>query len=261
VFKEVFGMKCPKCGYNSFEFLNACKKCGAEFVSFKKNHRISPVILTPGTAPVEPIPSAAAVPPIIPDSVAESAGDDFSWETSAEPALGGREETPYGGFDLGFQDSADAGTQDKAFTGFTFSDELADLHPVQTPSPEGDELDAFTFEEAPGEKTETSPPEMKFEVPDSGQEGYENLLELDSFEETNTAGDSGSAQKKDFEADDFSFTPEPVLEDFFQAEEETVAEPLTEKKAQPNLADFDKEFEQIFALGDAVDTGEENTKR
>jgi hypothetical protein len=264
-------MKCPKCGYNSFEFLNACKKCGAEFVSFKKNHRISPVILTPGTAeeirtaPVEPISSAAAVPaavpPVIPDSVAESAADDFSWETSAEPAVAGREESPYSGFDLGFQDSADAGTQDKAFTGFSFSDEPADLHPDQTPFPEGDGLDAFTFEEAPGEKAETSPLDMKFEVPDSGPEGYENLLELDSFEETDTAGDTGSAQKKDFEADDFSFTPEPVLEDFFQAEEETVAEPPTEKKAPPNLADFDKEFEQIFSLGDAGDSGEENTKR
>ena len=125
-------MKCPKCGYNSFEFLNACKKCGAEFVSFKKNHRISPIILTPGpaevirTAPVEPIPSAAAVPPVIPDSIAESAGDDFSWETSAEPAVAGREESPYSGFDLGFQDSV-TGTQDKAFTGFSFSDEPADL--------------------------------------------------------------------------------------------------------------------------------------
>jgi hypothetical protein len=102
---------------------------------------------------------------------------------------------------------------------------------------------------------------MKFEVPDSGPEGYENLLELDSFEDTDTVGDIGSAHKKDFEADDFSFTPEPALEDFLQAEEETVAEPLTEKKAPPNLADFDKEFEQIFALGDTSDTGGENTKR
>ena len=102
---------------------------------------------------------------------------------------------------------------------------------------------------------------MKFEEPDSGPEGYENLLELDSFEETDAVGDTGSQQNRDFEVDDFSFTPEPVLEDFFQAEEETVAEPVTEKKTPPNLADFDKEFEQIFALGDAVDTGEENTKR
>lgn len=260
-------MKCPKCGYNSFEFLNACKKCGAEFVSFKKNHRISPVILTQGTAPelrtalVEPIPSAAAAAPVIQDSVAESAGDDFSWETAAEPAVAVREESPYSGFDLGFQDTVDAGTQDKTFTGFSFSDEPADLRPVQAPFPETDELDAFTFEEAPEEKTETSPPEMRFEVPDSGPEGYENLLELDSFEDTDTVGDIGSAQRKDFEADDFSFTPEPALADFLQAEEVTVAEPLTEKKAPPSLADFDKEFEQIFALGDTSDTGEENTKR
>jgi hypothetical protein len=260
-------MKCPKCGYNSFEFLNACKKCGAEFVSFKKNHRISPVILTPGaapeikTAPVESIPSAAVVPPVIPDSIVERAADDFSWETSAEPAVASREENPYSGFDLGFQDSVDAGTQDKAFTGFSFSDEPVEQHPVQTPSPEGDGLDDFSFEEAPEEKTETSPLEMKFEVLNSGPEGYENLLELDSFEETNAVEDTGALQKRDFELDDFSFTPGPELEDIFQAEGKTVAEPPTEKKAQPNLADFDKEFEQIFSFGDSSDTGGENTKQ
>jgi hypothetical protein len=261
-------MKCPKCGYNSFEFLNACKKCGAEFVSFKKSHRISPVILTPGgaqemrTAPVETIPSAMAVAPVVPDFAPESAGDDFSWETSSEPAVADREESPFSGFDLGFQDTAEGGTKEKAFTGFSFSDEPADQHPVQTPTPESDGLDEFTFEEALGEETEISPLDMKFEEADSGPEGYENLLELNSFEETDTAGDTGSAQKKDFEADDFSFIPEPALEDFFQAEEEgeTVATPLTEKKPQPNLADFDKEFEQIFSLGESGDTGGEDTK-
>jgi hypothetical protein len=259
-------MKCPKCGYNSFEFLDACKKCGAEFVSFKKNHRINPVILTSGAvqetmlSPVEPVISAAAAPPVVADFAEERAGDDFSWETSAEPAAAGREESPYSGFDLGFQETADSGTQDQAFTGFSFSDEPADQHPAQTFSREVDGLDEFSFEEAPGENDETSPSAMKFEVPDSGPEGYENLLELDSFEETDDVKDGGSEQKRDFEVGDFSFAPEPALEDIFQAEEEPVATPLTEKKAQPSLTDFDKEFEQIFSFGESGDTEKEDTK-
>jgi len=54
-------MKCPKCGFNSFEFLESCKKCGAGFGSFKQTHGISPVILRSGSAL-----AAAAVPGFTP---------------------------------------------------------------------------------------------------------------------------------------------------------------------------------------------------
>ena len=54
-------MKCPKCGYNSFEFLNACKKCGTELSSFKKSHRINSV-LRPAAAVSAEIPQQS--PPV-----------------------------------------------------------------------------------------------------------------------------------------------------------------------------------------------------
>jgi hypothetical protein len=264
-------MKCPKCGYNSFEFLDTCKKCGAEFVSFKKDHRISPVILTPGAAsevkaaPEEPVISAAAVPPVVQDSPLERDSDEFSWDTSGEPATTGREESPYSGFDLGFHDSVDTGTQDNVFTGFSFSEEPAVQHPDEPSAPDGEGLDAFSFQETLEEVTEASPLEMKSEEPDSGTDGYERLLELGSTGGADApAGgleDTGSAKTGDFEADDFSFTPEPVVEDIFQLEEDTVTAAPSEKKPQPNLSDFDKEFEQIFSFGESSDSGEENTKR
>jgi predicted nucleic acid-binding Zn-ribbon protein len=243
-------MKCPKCGYNSFEFLNNCKKCGAEFVSFKRTHRISPVVLTPSMAPdVRPAHEEAAIPPPpVPDSVAESHGDEFSWDSSAESNISDQEENPYSGFDLGFQDSVDDVTQDKAFTGFSFSGEPAGPHHEEVSAAEGEGLEEFSFEEAPGEASETSPMEIKVEAPESAIERYERLLDLDSPEVTE---DTGKAASGEFDADDFSFAPEPVVEDIFQLKEEPVTPPATEKKAQPNLSDFDKEFEQIFSFGDA----------
>lgn len=38
-------MKCPKCGYTSFESYDACRKCATDLVAFKESHRITPVVL------------------------------------------------------------------------------------------------------------------------------------------------------------------------------------------------------------------------
>jgi hypothetical protein len=38
-------MKCPKCGYNSFESLDICKKCSGDLSSFKQTHGITAIIM------------------------------------------------------------------------------------------------------------------------------------------------------------------------------------------------------------------------
>lgn len=40
-------MKCPKCGYNSFEYHNSCKKCSNDLGAYKLTHNITPIILPP----------------------------------------------------------------------------------------------------------------------------------------------------------------------------------------------------------------------
>ena len=42
-------MKCPKCGYNSFDYLDSCKKCGKDLVEFKQRFGIKSVLF-PGAA-------------------------------------------------------------------------------------------------------------------------------------------------------------------------------------------------------------------
>lgn len=46
-------MKCPACGYNSFEFLDNCKRCGHDLVQLKTDFNIQPV-LQPSQAKPEP---------------------------------------------------------------------------------------------------------------------------------------------------------------------------------------------------------------
>jgi len=38
-------MKCPKCGYNSFEIHDTCKKCANDLTSYKDIHGLKPIVL------------------------------------------------------------------------------------------------------------------------------------------------------------------------------------------------------------------------
>jgi hypothetical protein len=37
-------MKCPKCNYTSFDYLDSCKKCGKDLSEFREKHNIRSVI-------------------------------------------------------------------------------------------------------------------------------------------------------------------------------------------------------------------------
>jgi hypothetical protein len=66
-------MKCPKCGYHSFEYLDTCKKCQANLNAFKTTHKIVPVIAPRATAAASH-QSSHVSPPV----AAQPAGqDDF----------------------------------------------------------------------------------------------------------------------------------------------------------------------------------------
>ena len=38
-------MKCPKCGFNSFEYYDSCKKCAVDLTGYKQTYAISSVVL------------------------------------------------------------------------------------------------------------------------------------------------------------------------------------------------------------------------
>ena len=41
-------MKCPKCGYNSFEYYDSCIKCSHDVSSYRLNHGLAPLVLPGG---------------------------------------------------------------------------------------------------------------------------------------------------------------------------------------------------------------------
>lgn len=38
-------MKCPKCGYTSFETNDSCRKCSADLIVFRQTHGLTPLVL------------------------------------------------------------------------------------------------------------------------------------------------------------------------------------------------------------------------
>ncbi|MBJ6724679.1 hypothetical protein [Geomesophilobacter sediminis] len=61
-------MKCPKCGYNSFEFLDQCKKCSTDLTNVKKRCGIKPLLQPQLPPPVLALPQEKRTiePPLAP---------------------------------------------------------------------------------------------------------------------------------------------------------------------------------------------------
>ena len=128
-------MKCPKCGFNSFEFLDSCKKCGNNLINFKQAHGVQALILPLGVA-VET--AAAAETEAAGDPGGELLGADaLSWE-APEPPTAAAAAAPAGRYvdfsvDLPPDESADESaslpslmaqeTEESSFAEFSFGEE------------------------------------------------------------------------------------------------------------------------------------------
>jgi len=87
-------MRCPKCGYHSFDYLDSCKKCGVDLTEqklrFKYQGYVAPA---PGEELAEPEPEAPELPE---EAEAESEAIDFGFDIldEAEESSAGSLETP-----------------------------------------------------------------------------------------------------------------------------------------------------------------------
>lgn len=65
-------MKCPKCGYHSFEYLERCRKCGNDLAAFKAKFNLRSLIF--------PKRQSGATAPVV-------AGEDFAFEAEQPPPV------------------------------------------------------------------------------------------------------------------------------------------------------------------------------
>jgi uncharacterized RDD family membrane protein YckC len=81
-------MRCPKCGYNSFDHLDSCKKCGTDLVEFKQSFGIRSVLF-PGQMQASDGADAVEFDSVVADAAVEAATgtvEPATAEAVAEPA-------------------------------------------------------------------------------------------------------------------------------------------------------------------------------
>lgn len=116
-------MKCPKCGYNSFEYQDACKKCAHDLSGYKTTYGLKAIVL-PQAARVAMAESfrtetaeadqAAETP--------ETAGDMFSFDLPEEEAATQAPTTTADDNPFNF-DEEPAATPPQGFAEFAFDEE------------------------------------------------------------------------------------------------------------------------------------------
>ncbi len=182
-------MRCPKCGYNSFDHLDSCKKCGKDLVEFKQNFGIKSVLfpgqMNTGDAEEVEFDSAAA------DAAVSVATGATAAATVAAAS--------------GTDADVEAGGPDRDEFGFDFMGDSADDDDLSF-----DEL----FEEAPEdediEETIEAPREDAVEPePESGDDFSFDLPDEEAELEDNFGFDPVSEADGSGDGDDFSFDDEP----------------------------------------------------
>jgi hypothetical protein len=176
-------MKCPKCGYNSFEFHDSCKKCANDLTGYKQTYGLKSIVL-----PLEartnmaaalmaeealnaPAPDTSEAQADmfsfdVPDAVVSNAAADDPFNFDDEPAQTGGEFS----FDEG-QQSVQAQAEEDAFSDLLEStsqqepESLAPAAATAAGNAAESDLNSFSWDDTPdvAPGTETKPAEDGFD--------------------------------------------------------------------------------------------------
>ncbi len=151
-------MKCPKCGYTSFESYDSCRRCSADLVEFKQTHGLAALVLPPALR--ASMAAELGGNQHHEDTSADTGGDMFAFDLPTEqhpeaPAAASSDpfsfdDTPAATPAFSF-DSPAATAQDDPFAA------LLETSPKQAPQPSsapteptgGIELNSFSWDDTP----------------------------------------------------------------------------------------------------------------
>jgi hypothetical protein len=183
-------MKCPKCGYNSFEGYDTCIKCSHDLTTHKATYGLKPIVLQMETRTAmaaalaaETVSAAAPVPP------PEQTADMFSFDLpDEEPAATAREDAVKEDF-FSFGEKTDA-PPSELFNAFSFDND-------QTAGKNNSADDAFSSLLESTQHSETLPHAAPKTTPStSTPDNSPGEYELNSFSWDDTPETSESDDKK-----------------------------------------------------------------
>ncbi|MBT0664848.1 hypothetical protein KI809_11100 [Geobacter pelophilus] len=153
-------MKCPKCGYNSFEHLDSCKKCGNSLTAFKESLGLRALIL-PAGATMATVAQVASDDYNVTATTHDSTGDEtFQWDMPSPGPVATKEDASTGDFDLDFGEEAKPATP-AAADPFSFEDDLLSATSPQAEPPEQSPVAEFSFDLPDTQVAATSPSDVE----------------------------------------------------------------------------------------------------
>jgi len=228
-------MRCPKCGYNSFDHLNSCKKCGKELLEYKQRYGIKSVLFPgqmkpPVTAGAETGDSmiddvvAAASVAVAGGAVAGAVREKVAAEPSTSEAddfgfdfMGESEEEEDLSFDELFEEAPVDEDVEETLTGpkaaaetedvaeFSF-DSASEDEPASEPVTADAELDkdfGFDLDDSAKLEAGAGPAEDlaadDFELPPADEEGFDFNTDEIEFGETAEDAETEGDPKNPFE--------------------------------------------------------------
>lgn len=144
-------MRCPKCGYNSFDHLDSCKKCGKDLESFKQQYGIKSVLF-PGQ--MQPLVTAAETEPesvSVAETVAAAAATTAAAAAVADTAVAEESDVPAAGEgdDFGFDFMGESEAEDDLSFDELFEEAPVDEDVEETlPEPEQEQQEQGEAAEA-----------------------------------------------------------------------------------------------------------------
>lgn len=187
-------MKCPKCGYISFETSDSCRKCSNDLSAFREAHGLTPIVL-PATVRANMAKSLGGQESKEQSAVQKAGDDMFNFDLPQQEAPKSAPAAPSDPFAFISQQPAADGGQVSFGGPATAHDPFADLlettQTVQKPavptapqeSGQGFELNSFSWDDTPEPAAAGAPAQS--EVPKKVDDDFSSLF-----------GDLGSPEKK-----------------------------------------------------------------
>lgn len=212
-------MRCPKCGYNSFDHLNSCKKCGKDLVEFKQKFGVRSVLfpgqMRPGSAAVEAEFESGVVDVAVAAATASVAATAVSSvdEVTIEPSAAQTSKADDFGFDfMGDSEEDDDLSFDELFEDAPADEDVEDaLEAPEEDSSPVDEADEFSFDLPEEEDDAAAVADLDDDFGFNPDDTAEDTVEASEFAEDLDSDEFELPPAKD---EDFSFrTDEDEFED------------------------------------------------
>lgn len=173
-------MRCPKCGYTSFESYDSCRKCSADLTEFKQSHGITPMILPPSLR--AEMAAGLGIETSKQDASPDTSNDMFSFDLPTEQQPAAAQAVSSSPFSFDDTPAAPAASAPDPFASLMTSSPQPAAAPPQAP-PQGFEMNSFSWDDTP------TPGEASSAAADGGKKSAD-----DDF--NSLFGDLGDSDKK-----------------------------------------------------------------